>query len=285
MKIDRAVRPTSIRARRWLRTCLVLLAGAVMILPLVWMVSVSIRQPGQALPRTLEWIPDPLAFGNYREVFDIVPFARFAANSLFVVALAVPITVVVSSWAGFALSQLAPKWRLRFTAFSFAVMMIPVTAFWLTRFILFKELGLIDTRLALVVPALAGASPLFMLLFLWTFVRVPSEIYESARLEGAGALRTWAGVAMPLAGPTIVAVGVLSFVHFWRDFIEPLLFIQSTSKMTLPLGLKALQQLDSTNWPILMAGCVMVTAPIVLVFLAVQRAFLQQNRGAGFLGR
>jgi len=275
----------AIRPRGWLRTIVVLAAGIAMTLPLVWMVSVSFRQPGQALPRELEWIPDPIVWRNYREVFDIVPFARFAANSLFVVALAVPITVLVSSWAGFALSQLAAKWRLRFTAFSFAVMMIPVTAYWLTRFILFKELGLIDNRLALVAPALAGASPLFMLLFLWTFVRVPSEIYESARLDGASAVRTWAGVAMPLAGPTIVAVGVLAFVHFWRDFIDPLLFIQSTSKMTLPLGLRALQQLDSTNWPILLAGCVMVSAPIVLVFLAVQRAFLQQNRGSGFLGR
>jgi multiple sugar transport system permease protein len=268
-----------------LRTLVVLLAGLVMVLPLIWMVSVSFRQPGQALPRELEWIPEPIVWQNYPDVFDIIPFARFTANSLFVVALAVPITILVSSWAGFALSQLAAKWRLRFTAFSFAVMMIPVTAYWLTRFILFKELGLIDNRLALVVPALAGASPLFMLLFLWTFVRVPAEIYESARLDGAGAVRTWAGVAMPLASPTIVAVGVLSFVHFWRDFIEPLLYIQSTGKMTLPLGLKALQQLDTTNWPILMAGSVMVSAPIILVFLVVQRAFLQEHRGAGFLGR
>lgn len=281
----RPVPVIAFKPRSWLRTGLVLLAGLVMMLPLIWMVSVSFRQSGQALPRNLEWIPEPVVWRNYLDVFDIIPFARFTANSLFVAALAVPITVLVSSWAGFALSQMAAKWRLRFTAFSFAVMMIPVTAYWLTRFILFKELGLIDNRLALVVPALAGASPLFMLLFLWSFLRVPLEIYESARLDGAGAVRTWAGVAMPLAGPTIVAVGVLSFVHFWRDFIEPLIYIQSTSKMTLPLGLKTLQQLDSTNWPILMAGCVMVTAPIVLVFLAVQRAFLQQNRGTGFLGR
>jgi multiple sugar transport system permease protein len=283
--IDAALPRTRRRALRVVRIAAGMAAGLGMILPLIWMVSVSLRRPGQALPRRLEWIPDPVTWSNYREVFDVVPFARFAANSAFVVVLAVPITIVVSSWAGFALSQLSPAWRLRLSAFSFGVMMIPVTAFWLTRFIMFERLGLIDSRLALVVPALAGTSPLFMLLFLWTFTRIPQEIFEAARLDGANAIRAWAGVAMPLARPTVVAVAVLAFVHFWRDFIEPLLYIQSTSKMTLPLGLKALQQLDETNWPILLAGSVLVTAPIVVVFLLVQRAFLQPNRGAGFLGR
>jgi len=262
-----------------------IVAGVIMVMPLVWMVTVSLRQPGQTLPRSLEWFPEPVTWGNYPEVFDLVPFATFGANSILVVLLAVPITIVVSSWAGFSLSQMPGAWRIRITVLSFIVMMIPVTAFWTTRFILFKELGLIDNRLALVMPAIAGTTPLFMLIFLWTFVRVPSEIFEAARLDGAQPLRIWGGVAMPLATPTIIATGILAFVHYWRDFIEPLIYIQSTSKMTLPLGLRALEQLDRTNWPILMAGCVMVTIPIVVVFLGVQRAFLQHHRGSGFLGR
>lgn len=267
------------------RAVVALLAGVIMVLPLVWMFSVSLRQPGLALPREIEWVPDPISWSNYEIVFDIVPFARFALNSAYVSVLAVPITIVFASLAGFAISQLSPQWRLRLTAFSLLEMMIPVTAYWLSRFILFKEAGLLDRRLALIVPAFAGTSPIFALIFLWTFNRIPPEVYEAARLDGAGPFRTWAGIAMPLAVPSIVAVGVLSFVYYWRQFIEPLLYIQSTAKMTLPLGLRALQQLDSTNWPILMAGSVLTTLPIILVFLAVQRAFLQEFRGSGWLGR
>ena len=271
--------------RDWVRTIIVLLAGGAMLLPLIWMVSVSFRESGQALPRSLEWVPDPIVAGNYREVFSTVPFATFAQNSVVIAMVAVPLTVAIASMTGFALAQISRTWRLRIFAFAFATMMIPVTAFWLSRFLLFDRAGLIDSRLSLIVPALAGTSPLFILIFSWTFSRVPGEIFESAQLDGASAFRTWLGIGLPLARPTVTAVTVLAFVHYWRDFIEPLLYIQSTSKMTLPLGLRALQQLDSTNWPILMAACVMVTLPIVLVFLAAQKYFLQEHRGSGFLGR
>jgi multiple sugar transport system permease protein len=157
-------------------------------------------------------------------------------------------------------------------------MMIPLTALWLPRFILVKEAGLIDSRAALVVPALFGTSPFFVLLFLWTFLRVPASIFEAAQLDGAGAFRVWAGIAFPLARPAVVAVGVLAFVRYWSNFVDPLLYIQSTAKMTLPLGLQALLQLDRTNWPLLMAASLMVTAPVIVVFALAQRAFFPDVR-------
>jgi len=267
------------------RHALLITLSILFLLPLVWMLSSALRQTGLPSPRELEWIPDPIAWENFREVFELVDLHRYALNSLFIAALAVPLTVLTASWAGFALAQISQRWRLRLTALSFAALMVPLTAIWLPRFILFKEAGLIDNRLALVVPAFMGTSPFYVLLFLWTFLRVPAEIYEAARLEGAGALRIWGGIALPLARPTIVAVAVLAFVHYWSSFVEPLLYIRTTAKMTAPLGLQALYQLDRTNWPLLMAGAVMVTAPVVLLFLLVQRAFLQEFRGSGWFGR
>ena len=269
-------------AWRWLLLVPVIVA---FLLPLALMVSTSLRETGRPLSRQLEWIPRPLAWANYPAVFDLLPLWRHAANSAFVVALAVPLTIIVASWAGFAMAQLPQAWRLRLTLLSFAILMVPITAVWLTRFLLFKEVGLLDSRLALVVPALAGTSPFYVLLFLWTFLRVPAEIYEAARLDGASAVRVWANVAMPLARPTIVAVGMLAFVLYWGNFIDPLLYLQTPERQTLPYVLQTLQQLDSTNWPLLMAGAAMVTVPVVLVFLLAQRAFLQQFRGDGWLGR
>lgn len=283
------VAPTSVRSRRIIRsllihTCSLLVAG-LFLLPLVWTLSMSIRPVGEPLPRRLEWIPEPSTHGNYREVFNVVEFARFAGNSLFVTVIAVPITVIVASMAGFAMAQISRQWRLRLTAVAFVALMIPLTAVWLPRFIMMKELGLIDSRWSLILPAFFGTSPFYVLLFLWTFTRVPVDIFEAARLDGAGAFRTWAGIALPLSRPTVMAVAVLAFVRYWSSFVEPLLYIQSVSKMTLPLGLQALLQLDRTNWPLLMAAAVMVTAPVIVVFLFAQRTFLDDRLGPGRLGR
>ncbi len=268
----------------WRHAILLPISG-LFLLPLVWMVTTSLRETGRPLSRTLEWIPQPIAWDNYPAVFEMLPLWRFAANSAFVAGIAVPVTMVVASWAGFAMAQLPQIWRLRLTALSFAALMVPLTAVWLTRFVLFQRAGLTDTPWALIAPAIMGTSPFYVLLFLWTFLRVPNEIYEAARLDGAGALRIWAGIAMPLARPTTLAVGVLAFVLYWSSFIDPLIFIQSTERQTLPFALQMLHQLDRSNWPLLMAGAVMVTAPVVIAFLLVQRAFLQEFRGQGWLGR
>ena len=255
------------------------------LLPFWLLAATSLRPLGRPLARELEWLPRPLAWGNYPAVFGLLDLWRFAANSAFVVAVAVPVTIVVASWAGFALAQLPQAWRLRLTLLSFAALMVPVTAVWLTRFLLFKEAGLLDSRWALVVPAFGGTSPFYVLLFLWTFLRVPGEVFEAARLDGAGALRVWAGVAMPLARPTTVAVAMLAFVTYWGNFVDPLVYIRSTERQTLPFALQMLYQLDKSNWPLLMAGAVMATLPVVVVFLVGQRWFLQEFRGQGWLGR
>jgi multiple sugar transport system permease protein len=134
-------------------------------------------------------------------------------------------------------------------------------------------------------PALAGGSPFYVLLFLWSFARLPRDLIDAARLDGAGPFEAWRSVAMPLVRPTSVAVAMLAFIAFWGNFIDPLLFVQSIEKQTLPYGLHLLHQLDSTNWPLLMAAAVMTTAPTVAVFLALQRYFLDPSHGADWFGR
>jgi multiple sugar transport system permease protein len=256
-----------------------MVVAALFLLPLVWMVTASLRDPGLPPPRTIEWLPDPVRLDNYAAVFDLLPFGRYLANSLAVVALAVPLTIVTASMAGFALAQLERRTRVGLVVLSVALLLVPVTALWLTRFLLFRWVGLVDTLLALVVPAIMGSSPLFVLLFYWTFRRIPFELYEIARLEGAGAFTVWRRVGLPLAVPTAVAVAILTFLLYWSDFINPLLYLRSQDLYTLPLGLRQLQQLDRSDWPLLMAGSVILVVPVVLFFLIVQRRFLGEERG------
>jgi multiple sugar transport system permease protein len=151
--------------------------------------------------------------------------------------------------------------------------------------LLFKHLLLIDTYWALIAPAWMGSSPFFVLLFYWSFRRTPLELFEAARLEGLNVLGIWAKVAMPLARPTIMSVGVLTFVQYWSDFVNPLLYLKSEQRYTLPVGLQVLQQLDTTNWPLLMAGSVVMTIPVLLLFFLVQRAFWPEGRLSNAYGR
>jgi multiple sugar transport system permease protein len=259
--------------------------AAFFVVPLFWVAAASLRQPGLAPPRTIEWLPSPVAWSNYRHIFRLVPLASYLLNSLSVAALAVPVTLIIASWAGFAMAQLPARLGRILVVCAILLRMVPSTALWLPRFLLFKQLMLLDTLWVLAVPALMGTSPLFVLLFYWTFRRVPRELFESARLDGAGLLSIWSRVALPLAKPTTIAVAVLAFTDYWSDFINPLLYLKSESRYTLPIGLRVLQQLDQTNWPLLMAAAMIVTAPVIGMFLLIQRYFWPEGRLEGISGR
>ena len=261
-----------------------LLVAALFVLPLWLVIIASLRQPGLPPARAIEWLPPAPTWLNYATIFQLVPLGQYIANSLIVVALAVPITLVTASWAGFAMAQLHERLQRGLLILAVTLLMVPTTALWLTRYVLFSYLLLIDTLWALIAPALMGTSPLFVLLFYWTFRRLPQEMIASARVDGAGVLRLWAAIAMPLARPTIIAVSVLTFVHYWSDFIYPLLYLKSQRFYTLPVGLQFLQQMDRTNWPLLMAASVVMIGPVVALFLIAQRYFWPEGRLTGFGG-
>ncbi|HEX8599392.1 MAG TPA: carbohydrate ABC transporter permease [Chloroflexia bacterium] len=262
-----------------------LLVAVLFLLPLIWMLGASVRKVGLPPPNQLEWIPNPIELSNYARIFELLPLGSYTLNSLKVVLVAVPLTIITASWAGFAMSQIAPRPRTWLIVASLVALMVPVTALWLTRFLIYKWIGVLDSLWALILPSFMGTSPLFVLLFYWTFSRIPGELYESARLDGAGALRIWGQIAMPLSRASIVAVGVLAFVFFWSNFIDPVLYLNQQQNYTLPMGLQSLQQMQPTNFPLLIAGAVVITVPVIIMFMFAQRFFLQETRGAGWLGR
>lgn len=268
-----------------LRVLAGLLVAIAFCLPLYWVVVASLRQTGLPPPRTIEWWPSDPQWQNYRQIFHLVPMSRYAINSLVVVAAAVPLTLLTASLAGFGLAQLPERPRRRLLSASVAVLVVPAASVWLFRFQILRALGLIDSLAALIAPAFAASSPLFVLLFYWSFRRIPPELFEAARLDSASALTVWWRVAMPLTRPTTTGVIILTFVLYWSDFISPVLYIYDPRYYTLPVGLQILNQLDSTNWPLLMAAAGLITFPILALFAILQRLFLHPTSLANLMDK
>lgn len=272
------------RLRRRLRVAASLAVVVVFGGLLVFLVTGSLRRPGLPPPTGPELLPRPLAWGNYERAVELVDLDRAILNSLLVAIVFVPASVLVASWAGFAGALLGSRARRALIALSVVALMVPLTALLVPRFALFEWLGLIDSFGPLLAPALLGASPLYVLIYLAAFRRLPDDFYDACRLEGMSPFRMWRTVAMPLVRPVTIAVAALAFVFAWGNFLDPLVYIYDRDLFTVPLALKSLAQLDRTNYPLLLAGAVVATAPVVAVFLLAQRYFLHE-RGAGWLGR
>ena len=250
------------------------LAAVVFLLPLWFMVSGSLRPVGVAPPSGVELLPPAPTVEGYRRLTQLIPLLIYLRNSVIVAAVAVPLTVLVASLAGFGIRLLSSRGRRIAVALSLVTLMVPVTAVWATRFEVFRLAGIIDTYLPLIAPALAATTPFYVLIYAWSFGGISDSQLHAARLEGASNLRVWRSVAMPQAKTATLAVAVLAFAFHWANFIDALLYLSSQQLFTLPLGMRFLQLLNPTDWPLLMAGCVVMTLPAVGVFLFAQRLFL-----------
>ena len=254
-------------------------------LPLVFMVSGSLRPPGLPPPTSPQLVPDPLGLGSYGRAFELVDLGRYTVNSLVVAALVVPLSVLVASWAGFAIARLPSRPATLLVAASVAALMVPTTALIVPRFTLYRHLGLTDTYVPLVAPALVGTSPLFVLLYAVAFRRLPRDLYDACALESLGPFATWRRVAMPLVAPVTAAVAILAFVVSWGSALEPLVYLFDPALYTLPLGLRSLAELDRSDYPVFLAGCVVATAPVLVAFLVAQRWLPLTRKGAEWLAR
>lgn len=262
-------RPTATAGRLLTAGCALLFAA-----PAVLMVLGSLRGRGLPPPRGLEIVPAAPTFSAYEAVLTLLPWTTYLRNSLVVVAVAVPLTVLVAATAGWGIRLLPRRAKHGVVTIAFLALLVPVTAVWATRFELFRLVGAVDTFVPLVALALLGTSPFYVLVYVWAFHRLPEEQYQAAAVDGAGPLRTLWSIALPQVRPITLAVVVLAFAFHWSNFLDPLLYLNTPSRFTAPLGLRLLQQLNPTDWPLLMAGAVMLAVPAVAVFLLGQRVFL-----------
>lgn len=256
--------------------------AAAMLLPLVWTVIASFETfaetqhfPPILRPKTLRW-------QNYREVLQLSPFPRWFLNTLIVTVLVVVANLLTCSLAGYAFARLRFFGRDAVFILVLATLMIPFQVVMIPTFLIVRKLGLIDTLWALVVPNLTGAFGVFLLRQF--FRTLPIELEEAARIDGASRLGILFKIVLPLSGPVLATLAVITFMWTWNDFLWPLVTIYSEDNMTLQLGLLTFQGAHKTNTNLLMAANVMSMLPVLVLFFIAQRYFIRGIATTGLKG-
>lgn len=273
--------PLSGRIGRIWRALGALFVLLVFVPPLLLLVSGSLTEPGLPPSPTPQLIPDPVSTTGYRQALAVGGVLRAALNSLLVAVVAVPLSVLVAALAGFALARLRPRVAALVVVASLVALMVPATALLVPRFTIFRALGLTDTLVPLIAPALLGTSPLYVLVYYLAFRALPRDLYDACLVEDMTPMGIWWRVALPLVRPVTAAITALTFVLTWSNFLDPLIYVYDRDLFTLPLALRSLSVLDPTNFPVFLAGAVLATGPAVLVFGLVQRRFFHHDDQTG----
>ncbi|MFG2103504.1 carbohydrate ABC transporter permease [Micromonospora echinaurantiaca] len=273
--------PLPERAARVWRTLGAAFVILVFVPPLLLLVSGSLTEPGLPPPPTPQLVPEPVSTTGYQQAVELGGLLRASLNSVLVAVVAVPLSVLVAALAGFALARVAPRVTGTVVAASLVALMVPATALLVPRFAIFRALGLTDTLVPLIAPALVGTSPLYVLVYYLAFRALPADLYDACLVEDLSPMRIWWRVALPLVRPVTAALTALTFVLTWSNFLDPLVYVYDRDLFTLPLALRSLSVLDPTNFPVFLAGAVLATVPALAVFVLAQRRFLHHDDPTG----
>lgn len=246
----------------------VVAGAAVMLFPFVWTVVTSVTPDGSLADGPSLLVHNPTA-NAYGELFRAMPMARIIANSFGIAVATTVLQLVTGSMAAYGFARLEFSGKNLVFVLYLATLMVPLQVLVVSLFIEMKTLQLQDTYFALLAPSMASAFAVFLLK--QAVDSVPRELDEAATIDGAGHLRIFLTIILPLMKPALATIAVLAFMSSWNSFLWPLVVIRSPELMTLPLGLSTLQGQYTTQWDVVMAGSVVSIVPIAIVYLLAQR--------------
>jgi len=261
------------------RLQVLLINGALLVLasaslaPLLWMLSVSFMPMGEASRFPPPLLPESPTLDNYRELFMRTDAARSFANSLGVSLAVTLLSLLFNAMAGYAFAKLRFPGRDGLFRLLLAALVVPAQVAMLPLFLLMKQLGLVNTYAGVVLPALASVFGIFLVR---QYARsIPDELLEAARIDGAGELRIFFQIVLPLLRPVLVTLAVFTFLAAWNDFMWPLIVLTGQEHYTLPVSLAALSREHIMDVELMMAGAVVTVVPVLLLFLLLQRYYIQ----------
>jgi len=263
--------------------CLIAVAFGCL-LPLYWMVRSSLMRQSQIFIMPPRWVPNPFMFENYTKALTILPFDRYFLNTLTIVIGGVSGTLITATLCAYSFARL--RWPGRSVVFAciMSSMMLPYAVTLIATFLGWQAVGGLNTFMPLIVPAWFGGG-VFNIFLLRQFYRtIPTDMDEAALIDGAGYLQILIKIILPLTKPALIVVGLFSFMHYWNDFLGPLVYLNDDRMFTLSLGLTMFKGMYNAQWHLMMAASTVVIAPVLLVFFIGQRYFIEGIALTGMKG-
>lgn len=271
----------------------VILVSVSTVLPLLWTLATSLKSAGEIVSSGFNLIPRHLTFGNYTNVFHTVPMLRYALNSLIVGGTGVVTNLCFGSLAGYTLAKLHLRGKRIVFAAYVASMMIPSTVTMVPQFLILRYFplvggndvlgnsgsGLLDTYWAVILPGAIGAFAVFFMK--QAFETLPDDLADAARIDGASEFRIYFQIYLPLARASLAVLGILTFQAGWNAFMWPLIVLNSSDKMTIQVGLSGLVTNYSAEYGPLMAGTIVASLPVLVIFLVAQRWMVENLATSG----
>jgi putative chitobiose transport system permease protein len=276
----------NIKNSRWQTLITYGLLGAIALItlfPLLWLISTALKSPTEnILQSPPQLLPSQPTLGNFATVWQSLPFAQYLYNSTLVSVLTVGLNLLFCSLAAYPLARLSFPGRDWIFIAIVSTIMIPFQIVMIPLYILTVQLGLVNTYWGMMFPSLASAFGIFLLR--QAFMGVPKEIEEAARMDGSSELGLWWHIMLPAIRPALVTLAIFVFIGSWSDFLWPLIVIQDEKLYTLPLGVAKLAGTFSLDWRLVAAGSIISIAPVLILFLFLQRYIVPTDTGSGVKG-
>lgn len=263
-----------------LRYILLVLAAALFLAPVYWMVASALKPDYQIFASPPVWWPEKPQWDNFSRALTVLPFGRFALNTLIIAASTIVGHLLSCTLVAYGFARLRAPGKGFFFILLLSTLMLPYPITMVPLFILFSRLGWVNSFLPLIVPAFFG-NAFYIFLLRQSFKQIPPELEDAARMDGANTLQMLWHVVLPLSTPALATVAIFAFQAAWNDFLGPLIFLHDQSKYTLMLGLSFFRGAYQVNWAYLMASSLVISLPVVLVYFVSQRLFIQ---GVAFTG-
>lgn len=270
------------RSGRLLLHLVALVALAVMAGPVLWMISTSFKDAGEALAIPPKLIPSELRWENYTDVFRQVPFGRFLLNSFFVSSVVTVVALLFHSMAGYSLARLNYPGRDAIFVGILATLMVPFTVILIPLFILVDEFGWVDSYRGLIIPMIPNAFGIFLLRQF--YLSIPRGLEEAAQTDGASLLRVYWTIVLPLSRPVLAALGIFFFLANWNNFLWPLVVTHSRDRWVIQLGIQNFTGEHSTDYNLVMAASTIAALPTLILFFVLQRRLIEGIKMTGLKG-
>jgi multiple sugar transport system permease protein len=261
-----------------LYTVLVVVAGMTLT-PLLWMVSASLMPNGQSGTFPPQFIPSPVTFEHYVDLFTRLNLARYLMNSVFVSIVVTAVSLVVNSMAGYAFAKFRFRGRDPLFKILVASMVIPSQVTMLPLFLMLNKMGVINTYFGVIIPGMAGVFGIFLIRQF--AMAIPDSLIEAARMDGASDFRIYWQLILPLCRPILLTLAIFTFMGTWNDFLWPLIVMTDDAMYTLPVALANLSLEHVQDTELMMAGAVMTIAPVLILFAVLQKYYIEGIMAGG----